>query len=378
MSYIGKVAIDSGASVLVGSTLFGICDNTASATAKVINDLTNNTIGSNFDIALQGVTVHIKFTNGNTATTGVTLQVGGTTATDVIGDFTCAAGAVVAFTYEQAAGGNHWIVNTSHGELGTAAYTSSSDYATAAQGTKADNAMPKSGGEFTGPVTLSSDITSSSAALSLATKNYVDSKTAGLSGLTGAMHFKGRINGNAVPDASTSFNNYDSGDVILLGDKEYVYLKGADSANSEWILLGDEGSYALKDSTASVGSASNWNAGSATTLGDPISADDITAWDAGSTPTLGTDISADSIDSWDAGSAATASVTSGVLNLSMGSAPTLTHTAKTIPNVTSVGSIPSLSYTARTIPNVTSAGTAPTLTVTSTTVVVPNSSGGGE
>ena len=43
--------------------------------------------------------------------------------------------------------------------LGTAATTNATDYATAAQGTKADNAMPKSGGTFTGDVTVSGDLT---------------------------------------------------------------------------------------------------------------------------------------------------------------------------------------------------------------------------
>lgn len=55
--------------------------------------------------------------------------------------------------------------------LGSAAYTASSAYATAAQGTKADNAMPKAGGTFTGAVTLNADPT---AALGAATKQYVD------------------------------------------------------------------------------------------------------------------------------------------------------------------------------------------------------------
>jgi len=40
-----------------------------------------------------------------------------------------------------------------HG-LGDAAYTNASAYATSTQGTKADNAMPKSGGTFTGSVIL--------------------------------------------------------------------------------------------------------------------------------------------------------------------------------------------------------------------------------
>ena len=55
--------------------------------------------------------------------------------------------------------------------LGSAAYTASTAYATAAQGGKADAAMPKSGGTFTGAVTLHSDPTAN---LMAATKQYVD------------------------------------------------------------------------------------------------------------------------------------------------------------------------------------------------------------
>jgi len=148
--------------------------------------------------------------------------------------------------------------------------------------------MPKSGGTFTGPVLMSESTTDSSEALAVATKDYVVAKTAGLSGLTGAMHFRGETpntDGSSnpiVPNSTDSFNNYDSGDVLLVGDKEYVYFKGNTAAASQWILLGDEGSYALKSSTASVGSASGWNAGALPELGDAIEADDITNWDAGS------------------------------------------------------------------------------------------------
>lgn len=54
--------------------------------------------------------------------------------------------------------------------LKSAAYTESSAYATAAQGTKADNAMPKSGGTFTGAITVQAP----SADMNPATKQYVD------------------------------------------------------------------------------------------------------------------------------------------------------------------------------------------------------------
>lgn len=54
--------------------------------------------------------------------------------------------------------------------LKSAAYTESSAYATTAQGTKADNAMPKSGGAFTGAVTVQAP----TAEMNPATKQYVD------------------------------------------------------------------------------------------------------------------------------------------------------------------------------------------------------------
>ena len=53
---------------------------------------------------------------------------------------------------------------------------------------------------------------------------------------------------------------------------------------------------------------------------------------------------------------------------SAGSAPSLSYTSRSIPNVTSVGSKPSLSYTARSIPNVTSVGSVPSLSYTARSV----------
>lgn len=60
--------------------------------------------------------------------------------------------------------------------LGTAAYTASNAYATAAQGTKADNAMPKAGGAFTGAVT----VLAPTADMNPATKKYVDNAISGV------------------------------------------------------------------------------------------------------------------------------------------------------------------------------------------------------
>lgn len=87
--------------------------------------------------------------------------------------------------------------------LGSAAYTNSTNYATAAQGTKADNAMPKSGGTFTGFVTLSADPTDAKHA---ATKNYVDTKISSGIAAADAMIFKGTLGtGGTVTALPTTY-----------------------------------------------------------------------------------------------------------------------------------------------------------------------------
>ena len=354
-SYIGKVQIGAtGDQILIGSTLYGVCATGATDAKKVVTL-------PDFDAVMHGITVQVRFENGNSVTTGVTLQVGGTLAYPVVGNCVCAANDVIAFTLSETKDGKIWYANHSilvqegttdgtikvageevavHG-LGSAAYQNTNAFATAAQGQKADDAMPKSGGTFTGPVLMSESTTDSSAALAIATKDYVVSKTAGLSGLTGAMHFRGETpnsdaSGNPIlPNSTDSFDNYDAGDVLLVDEKEYVYAKGNTAAASQWILLGDEGSYALKSSTAVIGSAGTLNAGTLPTLGDAIAADDIT--------------------NWNAGTASNATVNQGVLRLTNSTVPTLAYEARSVPNITSVGTLPSL-------------------TVTPTTVVVPDNS----
>ena len=69
--------------------------------------------------------------------------------------------------------------------------------------------------------------------------------------ITTAMHFRGEITDNSLPNATDqdTYDTYMSGDVVLFGNKEYVYYKSPTNIeNSEWIELGDEGSYAVKGS----------------------------------------------------------------------------------------------------------------------------------
>ena len=63
-----------------------------------------------------------------------------------------------------------------------------------------------------------------------------------IGGVTGALHFKG-----VVAELPEDLSTYNEGDVILVGNKEYVC--NDEDGTKSWVELGDEGSYALKTTT---------------------------------------------------------------------------------------------------------------------------------
>lgn len=69
---------------------------------------------------------------------------------------------------------------------------------------------------------------------------------AAIAGLSGAMHFAGKV--DALPESTSG---YESGDVILVGTKEYI------CDGDKWVELGDEGIYALKSVTIGTQDLSN-------------------------------------------------------------------------------------------------------------------------
>ena len=104
-TYIGQVAL-GGETIPVASTLYGTCATAANEAAKVATC-------ANFDKLIEGVTIFIKFTNSNTASTP-TLKVNstdakaikryGTTAPSTAASTSWQAGSVVALTYD----GSYW------------------------------------------------------------------------------------------------------------------------------------------------------------------------------------------------------------------------------------------------------------------------------
>ena len=65
-----------------------------------------------------------------------------------------------------------------------------------------------------------------------------------ISGVTGAMHFKG-----VLAELPSDLSSYVAGDVIVVDKKEYVCAENAEGAK-EWHELGDEGSHLTKDEAA--------------------------------------------------------------------------------------------------------------------------------
>ena len=209
----------------------------ANAASSPTGYVANNGTLANVDTLLTGLTIFVKFSGSNTISSP-TLAVGSTqakymhrvagTAIGTSEDTSWPANAIVPFTYD----GTYWVMSSTpdtnttytisegstdgtiavsvnggaatdvsvHG-LGSAAYTASTDYATAAQGTKADDAMPKSGGTFTGNVSFGSGTTltvpsidNTSNSNAAATRQYVDDSFSNAIGVaTSAMVFKGTI-----------------------------------------------------------------------------------------------------------------------------------------------------------------------------------------
>ena len=139
--------------------------------------------------------------------------------------------------------------------LKSAAYTESSAYATAAQGTKADNALPKA--DFNSFKTTNSaaiadakkagtDAMASLNSYKTANDAKVSANASAISALQDAVKagvtFKGKL--DKMPDASA----YNNGDLIIFGTKEYICLATTTSSGTtkSWIELGDEGTHLTK------------------------------------------------------------------------------------------------------------------------------------
>ena len=181
--------------------------------------------------------------------------------------------------------------------LKSAAYTESSAYATAAQGTKADNALPKT--EFntfksTNDAAIAdakkagTDAAASLNSYKTANDAKVSANASAISALQEAVKsgvtFKGKL--DALPAASA----YNNGDLIIVGTKEYICL--VSGSTKSWVELGDEGTHLTKSTadgyyvaknaaiTAGTGTKITYDSKGLVTGSSSLSASDIPSLDA--------------------------------------------------------------------------------------------------
>ena len=353
MSYISELQIDNGAIVPVGSSLYGICDTAVGTYAKVVTL-------ANFDTLIKGVTVHVKFTNGNSApltnpsdsTQHLTLKVGSTSAQQISnpgGNINWSSGAVISFTLDGDTEPYNWIVNDSDsGAEITIEQTYSSSSTNAISGAGVASALGTLGAASAKAVDssiadsgVSANASSTNLPTTAAVVSYVQGKTAGL---TGAMHFIG-VSTTAVTDGGTevptisghNFTNdpLQAGDVILYRNSSNVIGQEYVWTGSAWELLGDEGSYLL---ASQVENTSVING--------------IT-WSAGTLPVVTLDNSATSVLTGISNSgtarAASAEVTSGVLKITTGILPTFGTGSVTGVTSVTAGTAPSLTSTTESV-----------------------------
>ena len=377
-SYIGKVQIGTADPVLVGSTLYGLCYTAAGTVQK---DITANTttpaitgdyVNTSYDNPIRGSTIHIKFVNGNTVTSGASLLVGTLPSPlNVVGNFTCPANTIISFTLDE---NQNWVVNDNVDTNTEYVFKTTYNASTNRVLGEADvgDAAEKDIISTLTDTTTSTDLPTAAAVVA-----YVSEKTGGLGGLTGAMHFRGSV--ATLPSAtdSNTFNSYTAGDVVLgPNNKEYVYNKGNTAETSAWIELGDEGSYVLQTSqtTDVIDEVTSWNDGTLpqlTVTDTAVSNVSVTTTGVAATLTP-TEVSVPNVTQ--AGTATTASVTSGILKITVGKDTTL-GTAVTFDAIGSwTTNTPTvISSTPVTVGSASgwNAGTKPSLGQTPTTVVVP-------
>ena len=231
-TYVGKIQIGNNL-YAIGSTLYGICTTSANTATKVV-------VLPEFSTMTHGVTVYVRFTEGNTVTSGVTLTVGKTTACNVFGNCVCKPNTVVGFTLDEATGTTssdgetiqqispnsndyYWRVIRS---IDITSSTSSGNISINVNGVDvATGLAPTANPIFTGTVTIPAT-TSASGDNTAVTKKYVDTAiSTGMAGVS-SMVFKGTIgtNGDINTSAEPPQTLPKSGYVI--GETYYVITAG--------------------------------------------------------------------------------------------------------------------------------------------------------
>ncbi len=106
--YVGKLQIGNNSSnqIAFGDLLCGECTTGATDAAKQITAVQFPT----FDRCIDGIQIRVKFVNGNSVTSNATLQIGSTNTYSIEGNFVCAQGDIITFTWVEGSPSSCWRV----------------------------------------------------------------------------------------------------------------------------------------------------------------------------------------------------------------------------------------------------------------------------
>ena len=340
MPFIHNLTLPSGSEYNLEGTLYTVIGTQNSSTASWT--------GASDLVALKsGVTIgyYLPYDSAANATLNLTLKDGTTTgAISVTGGDTAKAGNVVVLTYYN----NSWICNGSFPYEIVTSISSSSDNTqipTAKAVYDAIDALPEPmvfkgtvGDAAQSPTVLWSNLPAASSSNIGYTYKVVSAHASAPVCIVGDIITSNGSDWVVIPSGDDP-GAVDTWRNILVNGTEKLgtaintgaldFIDGTNTSVS-FNSTGNKIAINATDTTytatsGSVGSASNWSAGSAATLGTAIDADDITSWTT-NTPT-------------------SFRVANEVLTITGGTAATLSYTAKSIPNVTDAGTAPSLTIT---------------------------------
>ncbi len=253
---VGQIHVNDN-DYLIGSTLYGECTTPSGESPKKVvlqgNALYTDTVG---------LTIHVKFTQGNTVNNNLQLQIrnGGTSenysysdAHPIANPMIWQENCLISFTYD----GTSWVINSAASTSGVTSITPGNGLINDTNGSSQQDPITSTGtisiapSGVTNAMLANKTITIAGQSIELGNSLSKETLLSAL-GITDAIHYIGESS-SAITDEGTEtptitgLNNYtpSAGDIVIYDGKEFIWT----SAGS-WELFGDDiGSYALKTNT---------------------------------------------------------------------------------------------------------------------------------
>lgn len=250
---VGQIHVNDN-DYLIGSTLYGECTDASNEPIKKVV-LKNNALYTD----TEGLTIHVKFTHGNTVNNNLQLQIrnGGTsgnysysTAHPIANPMIWQDNCIISFTYD----GTNWVINSAASASGVTSITPGNGLINSTNGSNQNDPITSTGtisiatGGVTNAMLQNDSITINNREIILGSNSVSLAEL----GITEVMHFKGTTTTAIGPTTTATITingtsyTASAGDVLLYDGKEYVWT------GTVWEELGDESSFAYRDQVVNI------------------------------------------------------------------------------------------------------------------------------